>query len=417
LLRGDVDRLLIIAPPGCGTTFYVSRQFPPWALAHTPGLPIITASHTATLSEENSAHVQRLIGDHADVLGYTLSNDRKDLWHVSNGGQLLATSIGGTVRGFRAGLVVIDDPIKSLEEARSEPMRAATWFVSDLSSRLLPGGKIVIIATPLTENDLIAQLLRSQPDRWRVIRLPAFAEADDILGRALDEPLWSDDPRKPGYPDDLRQKFIECEQHGLLHTWYSQYQGRPRPPEGAMFKPQNMPIIEPAMQPSITIKVRAWDLASSMKGDFTVGLLLGRLCGDRLPWSWIVLDIIRFRGPPEQVRHTVQTVTKADGYGTKVWIPRDPAQAGADQADSYIRMLAGYPVAAERVSGDKVVRADAAASQANIGRIAMVRAPWNHAFVEELASFPVGLHDDQIDALSLAFSKLENDPLAVWMRL
>jgi predicted phage terminase large subunit-like protein len=88
-----------------------------------------------------------------------------------------------------------------------------------------------------------------------------------------------------------------------------------------------------------------------------------------------------------------------------------------DQADSYIRMLTGYQVESERMSGDKATRADAAASQANIGRIGMVRAPWNAAFIEELAAFPRGVHDDQVDALSLAFSKLENDPLAVWMRL
>jgi predicted phage terminase large subunit-like protein len=117
-----------------------------------------------------------------------------------------------------------------------------------------------------------------------------------------------------------------------------------------------------------------------------------------------VLDIVRFRGSPEEVRKMVRTVAAADGYGTKIWIPKDPAQAGVDQADSYVRMLAGYPIAAERQSGDKVTRADAAASQANIGRIAMLRAPWNAAFIEELAAFPRGVHDDQVDALSLAFS-------------
>ena len=51
-------------------------------------------------------------------------------------------------------------------------------------------------------------------------------------------------------------------------------------------------------------------------------------------------------------------------------------------------MLSGYPVAAERMSGDKVTRADAAASQANIGRLGIVRAPWNAAFLDELAGFP-----------------------------
>jgi predicted phage terminase large subunit-like protein len=145
--------------------------------------------------------------------------------------------------------------------------------------------------------------------------------------------------------------------------------------------------------------------------------LLVRAYTPALENIFIVLDVVRFRGPTEEVRRTVQTVANADGYGTKIWIPRDPAQAGADQADSYIRMLSGFPIEAERMSGDKATRADAAAAQCNIGRISLIRAPWNAAFIEELASFPRGVHDDQVDALSLAFSKLEQTDLSVWMRL
>ena len=108
----------------------------------------------------------------------------------------------------------------------------------------------------------------------------------------------------------------------------------------------------------------------------------------------------------------------ADGYGVKIWLPKDPAQAGADQADSYIRMLSGYAVDAERMSGDKVTRADAAASQANIGRLGMVRAAWNAVFIEELAAFPRGVHDDLVDALrwpSASWSRTTS--LSQWMRL
>ena len=144
-------------------------------------------------------------------------------------------------------------------------------------------------------------------------------------------------------------------------------------------------------------------------------------CGLKLARTFdnlfIVTDLRRFRGPPEQVRKLAKDVAEADGYGVKVWLPKDPAQAGADQADSYIRMLSGFAVEAERMSGDKATRADAAASQANIGRLGMVRAAWNSVFIEELAAFPRGVHDDMVDALSLAFSKLEQSDLSEWLRL
>jgi predicted phage terminase large subunit-like protein len=419
LMQGRFDRLMVIAPPGCGKTFYVSRQFPAWATAYAPGLHIITASHTASLAEENSGHVQRLIREHSAVLNYSLLNDRKDLWHTSNGGQLLATSIGGTVRGFRAGLIVIDDPIKSLEEASSESMRAATWtwFTSDLSSRLLPGGKIVIIATPMHEDDLIGRLLRLQPDRWKVLRLPAFAEEDDILGRKLGEPLWSDDPRKPGYADDLRQKFAECEQQGLLHVWYGQYQGRPRPPEGNLFKPDQMPILDQLPSPPVQ-QIRGWDLASTpAAGDYTAGVKLARCLMPDYSDMTVITDIRRRRGAPEEVQNLIITTTQHDGHICKVAIPQDPGQAGKDQVVSYTKLLLGYPVISERVSGSKTTRAYAAAAAANIGRIGMLKAPWNNALTEELAGFPTGRHDDQVDALSTAFNLLTPNKLSQWLRL
>ena len=43
-------------------------------------------------------------------------------------------------------------------------------------------------------------------------------------------------------------------------------------------------------------------------------------------------------------------------------------------------------------------------AQVNIGRIGMLQGPWNAALLDELGSFPLGQHDDQVDALALAFN-------------
>jgi predicted phage terminase large subunit-like protein len=101
----------------------------------------------------------------------------------------------------------------------------------------------------------------------------------------------------------------------------------------------------------------------------------------------------------------------------KQWFPEDPGQAGKDQVQSYIKLLSGYRVEAERMTGDKVTRADACASQANIGQIGMLKASWNASLIDELASFPSGRWDDQTDALSLAFSKLSGSDLSIWARM
>src|SRR5215469_12034937 len=122
--------------------------------------------------------------------------------------------------------------------------------------------------------------------------------------------------------------------------------------------------------------------------------------------SALVAPAQRIRGAPEEVRHLVRTVAAADDSSTKQLFPRDPGQAGADQAESYVMMLKGSRVSAVPQTGSKIVRADAAARQANIGRIGMLRASWNAALIDELAAFPNGQHDDQVDALSLAFNQI-----------
>jgi predicted phage terminase large subunit-like protein len=416
ITRKDIDRLMVLAPPGSAKTTYVSQIFVAWLLTRK-NTKVIAVSHTVELAESNSRAVQRLIRDDQDVLGITLLNDSVSHWYTSNGCEYRAIGAGTAVRGARADYIVIDDPIRSRADGESETARATLWefYHSDLMSRLTPSGAVILIATPFHENDLMCRLLREQTDAWRVLRMPAIAEADDQLGRMEGEPLWADDDRY-GYGRKLLELRDIAEKEGRARDWFAQYQGRPRPPEGSLFKILRIPIIQTA--PSIMARVRAWDLASSAgKGDWTVGILLGQYY-DGYDSRYIVLDVRRIRGAPEEVRQLVRDTAKMDGYGTKIWIPRDPAQAGADQADSYIRMLTGYPIDSERMSGDKVWRADAVSAQCNIGRVGLLYAGWNNTLLDELASFPSGQFDDQADALSLAFSKLAgNDTLAEWLRL
>jgi predicted phage terminase large subunit-like protein len=181
-----------------------------------------------------------------------------------------------------------------------------------------------------------------------------------------------------------------------------------------MFKPGQMRAYD--LLPPLLMTVRAWDLAASSGGDWTVGLKLS-LLGSGRENAWIVTDIRRMGGRPDEVRSLFQAVVEADGYGVEQWLPQDPGQAGLDQVHSYVTSMPGYKVQCERMTGSKETRAHAVACQVNIGAVGMLRAPWNAAFIDELGAFPRGVHDDQVDALALAFSKLDNSPLRRWARL
>jgi len=150
--------------------------------------------------------------------------------------------------------------------------------------------------------------------------------------------------------------------------------------------------------------VRAWDLAaSSNKGDWTVGLKLGLGPDNRL----CVGDIIRFRDGPSEVERVMVATAQRDGVGTTISLPQDPGQAGLAQISYLSRALLGYSVNATRETGEKSVRAMPAAAQVNAGNVCVIRnAKWNGGFLDELASFPAGTYDDQVDAFSRATSEL-----------
>jgi predicted phage terminase large subunit-like protein len=93
---------------------------------------------------------------------------------------------------------------------------------------------------------------------------------------------------------------------------------------------------------------------------------------------------------------------------------RGPVQTIVEQApglakeatDTVIRILAGYNARADRVSADKVTRAEPFAAQAEAGNVALLAGVWNTTFLDELTAFPYVDHDDQTDTGSGALNIL-----------
>jgi predicted phage terminase large subunit-like protein len=67
-------------------------------------------------------------------------------------------------------------------------------------------------------------------------------------------------------------------------------------------------------------------------------------------------------------------------------------------------------MSASRETGSKLTRASPVAAQIEAGNLAIVRAGWNHSFLDELRDFPFGRKDDQVDALARAFGMLIDVP-------
>lgn len=178
-----------------------------------------------------------------------------------------------------------------------------------------------------------------------------------------------------------------------------------RPAKGLLFKPSWFEVVDAA--PSQARRVRRWDFAASeakpgRDPDWTVGARWARASDGR----YYVEDVVRFRGRPLEVEQRVLQTAALDGRGVAIRLPQDPGAAGVQVAETYVRLLAGYDVKAERETGDKVTRAKPASAQAERGLVKLVRGAWVPAWLAEHEAFPEGDHDDQVDTTSGAVAAL-----------
>ncbi len=397
--RGEVDRLMLLLPPGSAKSTYASMLFPAWWFSQHPTSSVIAAAHTAGLARHFGQGVRGLIEEHSIRLGYGLQRGASaERFTTSRGGQYYATGIRGAVTGRRADLLLVDDPVKSQAEADNAASRERLWrwFRSDLSTRLRPGGRIVVIMTRWHSDDLGGRLIETND--WQVLRLPALAEANDPLGRIAGEPLW---PEWEGREDLHRKRRTLGER-----TFAALFQQAPIRQQGLLFRAGQIAVLDHAPQLQGGLVVRAWDLAATADGtgdpDWTAGVKLLR-CEDG---GFVVLDVRRVRVSSAEVAALIVATAHQDGREVAVGLPQDPGQAGKAQVQFLTQKLAGFRVAASPETGAKLSRAVPVASQVEAGLVRVVQAEWTRVFLEELADFPNGPKDDQVDALSRAFSML-----------
>lgn len=157
--------------------------------------------------------------------------------------------------------------------------------------------------------------------------------------------------------------------------------------------------------------VRGWDLAATDTdegGDpaYTASVLLGK----RRDGTYVVADATNHRLRADKVRELVKQCALADRAQHKrvrIRMSIDPGQAGKEQAQSYVKMLAGFSVHPVRESGSKQARAEPFAAQWQAGNVAVVAGPWTETLLGQYESFPESKYKDLVDAGANAFNELE----------
>jgi len=150
--RGGISRLIITMPPRAGKTMLVSEYFPAWYLGRNPDHQIIAATYSHDKAGDTGRKIRNQLQDpdfHAVFPGCGLSPDSKGANKLSTqqGGMCVSVGIGGAITGRGAHLFLIDDPIKSREEADSDRIRERliNWYKGVVYTRLMGKNAIIII--------------------------------------------------------------------------------------------------------------------------------------------------------------------------------------------------------------------------------------------------------------------------------
>lgn len=401
VFRGETKRLIINIPPRYSKTELAVINFMAWCFGKVPDSEFIHVSYSATLAANNAFQTRNLVQETAykrvfPDFGLRDDSKAKDDWRTAKGGVCYSQGTGGTITGFGAGkfrdsfggAIIIDDPHKA-SEARSDTVRKGVieWFQNTLESRTnSPDTPIIVIMQRLHEEDLAGWLLDGgNGEEWEHLELSAIQPDGSAL-----------------WPAKHSIEVLNRMELAAPYVFSGQYRQRPSPPAGGFFKPDNIEIVD-ALPADIIKEVRAWDLASSEnEGDYTAGM---RQAKGKDGYIYIV-DVQHAQLGPDGVEKRIKQTAEMDGKSVAIRLPQDPGQAGKAQAKSFIKMLAGFSVKAETVSGDKITRAQPFAAQVNVGNVRMLRGAWNKPLIEEMRNFPNGKHDDQIDAGSDAFNEL-----------
>lgn len=420
--RGECKRLLLHLPPRYSKTELGVVNFIAWCLGKNPDSEFLHLSYSSTLAEGNTWNAREVVDDslYREIFpGVHLDPGTRAQghWRTSEGGIVYAAGFDGTITGKGAGkmrapddnrfggAIVIDDPHKA-NEALSETMlrNVRTGFQTTIESRKNDARTpIIVIMQRLHEHDLAGWLASGgNGESWEIVKIPVFEEIDtgETDGNGLPIILDGD----PIWPEKHSRETLLAMEEANPYVFAGQYRQRPAPPAGGNIKPGQIGVID-ALPVGCTQFVRGWDLAASTtsRSPFTAGVKLARAPNGRT----IIVDVVRERGTGDQVRTLMRNTADRDGASTLQSVPQDPGQAGKVQAADFAKLLLGHRCVFTPESGDKVLRAEPIASQINIGNVDMLRGPWNQALINEAQTFPNG-YKDQIDALSRAFSHMDN---------
>ena len=409
-----------------------SETFPSFFIGKDPERRVILASYGVDLAKRFGRYNRQKIESFGmELFNVALSNDNSGVtsWDIDgHRGGMISAGIGGSITGFGADLLMIDDPVKNRQEADSEAYQKFVWeeWQNTLMTRVHAGGAIVIILTRWNEQDLAGRILREDGENWTVVNLPAFAEkpdpkrkyklygVDNVEGMSPDaDPLGREEGEclspELGYTNEVLDTIKKAVGS---RTWDSLYQQRPSVAAGTIFKREwfdleNGKVHYYRIPPHIQAQqmqelIQSWDMA--FKSTTESARVAGQV------WGKQGADIYLLDAVVDKMSFT-QSCTAVEMLTGKWPLARakliEDKANGTAVMDLLQKKIGG--LIAQPASDSKEGRANAASVAYEAGNIWLPHpdiCPWIMDWIEEHIKFPNGEYLDQVDAGAHAVNRL-----------
>ena len=430
---GQIRRLLITVPPGHAKSLLVSVLWPAWEWVNKPITRTIFTAYAESLAMRDSIRCRALIESDwyqaAFKPNWKLSSEQntKSWFENTATGFRYSTGVGGGAPGRRGDHVVCDDPLSPKEQFSDAALEEVLfWWDQVMSSRLndLSTGAFVIIMQRLSERDLAEHVIQQgtyehlnlptefDPKRRAVTHLgwqDPRSDEGELLFPALFPPQVISDAKKAlgsqGFAAQ-HQQTPSPEEGGILkrHWWkYWQNPGQNLPPVIVRVPDKGLVEIAPVDLPeTFDVELQSWDMSfkDGANTDYVAGGVVGCKGANRY-----VLHTLRQRlDMPATVRAVKQLTLQFPHAITK--LVEDKANGPAVIASLKNEVMG---LIAVEPQGGKMSRAAAVSPEVEAGNWYVPHpqiASWTEGFINELATFPNGAHDDLVDMWSQAGIRL-----------